>query len=393
MIAAVILARNSARTIRYAVESLSWCDALFVYDDHSSDGTADIARKATRRPIIIEPSTFSKPAFEEGELRVRNYALHRAEKALPADALVLLDADEVMDSQLLPFVREVEHGRYSTISCSIFHLFDAGRYIRYRETLKYGIYQIDPHVRIVRRGMRYTNLRAGDDRHPLMPPAPRSLHLHGPFHFHLKYLNRIGLLNTSLEFLPPDLDESALDEFLVSAQFHLPQCIRNPLRALGFLHDREANNDELAVTSCDSSASKRQVCLAVLTGMPHEARAMRRLLELLCSRAWIAQLYIICSRKLSSLVPAPAVALTLDHALAAADKGTHFDLVFQLTDDEQICRAISTLGATVQRGLRLSPTNEIVPANVLAIGYFRGIGHRPNAEQVVRLAMQACELE
>lgn len=73
MICAAILARNSAGTIPYAIRSVSWCDAIFLFDDHSSDGTAETATGSI--PIHIEQSPFRRLAFAEGELRVRNHML------------------------------------------------------------------------------------------------------------------------------------------------------------------------------------------------------------------------------------------------------------------------------------------------------------------------------
>lgn len=95
MTCVAILARNSARTIPYAIQSVSWCDAVFLFNDHSSDGTAAAATAVSSIPIHVEQSPFHESAFEEGELRVRNHMLARVKRTFGADAVVLLDADEI----------------------------------------------------------------------------------------------------------------------------------------------------------------------------------------------------------------------------------------------------------------------------------------------------------
>jgi glycosyltransferase involved in cell wall biosynthesis len=391
MICAAILAHNSAATIRHAIRSVSWCDGIFLFDDHSSDGTADIAEAVSIPPIRTERSPFHQLAFAEGELRVRNYMLDRLERTVGAEAIVLLDADEIMDRTLLPYAREVQHGSYSSVSTSIFHLFDPCRYIRYRETLKYGLYQIDPHVRVIREGMRYTELRSGDEGHPLMSPGSQPLHLHGSFHFHLKYLRSIGLENSSLEFLPRNLTEVLLADFLEPIPFRLPTSVSSALQALGCSLDHEGELRQLPM-SYAVSGQGRQSYLVVTVGAPYESLILSRLMELLRLRKWAGEVSVLCSQSACHL-SSSADMWTFDRAVCAGRSDVSFDYIFQLSATRSVVAAASAIRATIRRGLILSPHEEIRPANVLALGYFGALQENPNPDRLIALAAQACELE
>lgn len=98
-IAACMMVRNMAWFMPAVVSSLRWLDRIYILDDHSTDATPLAARSAGGNQLIIERSPFANSAFEEGELKVRNYALERTFQLTGADAILLVDGDEVFSSQ------------------------------------------------------------------------------------------------------------------------------------------------------------------------------------------------------------------------------------------------------------------------------------------------------
>jgi glycosyltransferase involved in cell wall biosynthesis len=90
--------RNETRWIRDSVDSaLAVCERVFVLDDHSGDGTAEICAAMGDRVTVI-PSPF------EGldEARDKDFLLAQVVKGGPPDWVLALDGDEVLEAGSVP---------------------------------------------------------------------------------------------------------------------------------------------------------------------------------------------------------------------------------------------------------------------------------------------------
>lgn len=83
-VAAVVIARNERDNIERCIQSLGWCDEIVLIDDHSSDGTAELAAKHDARVVTHRFESFAKQ---------RNWALDDA--GIVSEWVLLFDADEV----------------------------------------------------------------------------------------------------------------------------------------------------------------------------------------------------------------------------------------------------------------------------------------------------------
>ncbi|MDQ3491868.1 MAG: glycosyltransferase family 2 protein [Chloroflexota bacterium] len=94
-IAGVVNTLNESHNIRYALGTLGWCDDLVVVDQHSSDGTPDIARAMGARVFQHERTGGIGDA-------ARAFAVEQAD----ADWVLILDADEMIPPALARYLRE-----------------------------------------------------------------------------------------------------------------------------------------------------------------------------------------------------------------------------------------------------------------------------------------------
>ncbi|MDD2828628.1 MAG: glycosyltransferase family 2 protein [Sulfuricurvum sp.] len=88
-VSAVMIVKNGAHTIQRSLESLSEFDDVIVYDNGSSDGTQEIARK------------FSNVNLIEGEFDGFGTTKNRAASFAKNDWILIIDSDEVVDDELL----------------------------------------------------------------------------------------------------------------------------------------------------------------------------------------------------------------------------------------------------------------------------------------------------
>ncbi len=88
MISVVILTKNEEKNIEACLDSLSWCDEKIIIDDHSEDGTVEIAKKKGAKVY----SRLMQNDFSEQ----RNYGLEKAK----GDWILFIDADERVSSAL-----------------------------------------------------------------------------------------------------------------------------------------------------------------------------------------------------------------------------------------------------------------------------------------------------
>ena len=88
MISAVILAKNSEKTIAKTLESLKFLDDVVVYDNGSSDKTMQIAK------------SFANVNLVQGEFRGFGWTKNRAATFAKNDWILMIDSDEVVDDEL-----------------------------------------------------------------------------------------------------------------------------------------------------------------------------------------------------------------------------------------------------------------------------------------------------
>jgi glycosyltransferase involved in cell wall biosynthesis len=228
-IGACIMVHNMAPLIGACIKSLQWVDGVFIFDDHSTDGSIKVAKKYSKVPIKIEKSSTGSLAFEEGELQSRNYILEQAFKKLGADVMVIVDADEMLSSIIKPKIIEIfSDSSIDSIMFSTWHLYDEQKYLHFWETTVNGVKMIDPHTRVVRTGKRFTPL-FNDGSHPILEATTATKCLHGPYHFHLKYHYRSTLPNYSIYFLPERPTSSNVAPYLRKLPFKLPKDIASAM--------------------------------------------------------------------------------------------------------------------------------------------------------------------
>jgi glycosyltransferase involved in cell wall biosynthesis len=88
-ISAVVLAKNNEATITKTLMSLQEFDDVVVYDNGSSDETINIARSFTNVNLV------------EGEFKGFGWTKNRAVSFAKYDWIIIVDSDEVVDSELL----------------------------------------------------------------------------------------------------------------------------------------------------------------------------------------------------------------------------------------------------------------------------------------------------
>jgi len=201
-IGAAMMVRNSSVFITAALNALAWVDCLYIYDDNSNDGTRELALASSPVPLHLERSENQLPVFARGERAVRNYILETAFENCKCDALVIVDSDEMMSAGLRPLIIETfSDSKLDSICFSTWHLYDDTSYIHFWETHMNGVYLIDPHIRVIRRG-KYFEPGYPDGSHPFIRTTDFTRCIHGPYHYHLKYHAQSPYPNYALSFLP-----------------------------------------------------------------------------------------------------------------------------------------------------------------------------------------------
>lgn len=228
-IGVAIMVHNMAVFVGATVRSLSWTDGIYIFDDNSNDGSAEIAKKISRVPIFVEKSKKSKLAFERGELKVRNYVIDQAFSKIGCDVLVLLDADELLSENLRPVIeKKWSKKKFDSIAFTTWHLFDQKRYLHFWETHINGVYMIDPHTRVITKGKYFEKLFS-DGSHPIINATPKTFCTHEPYHFHLKYFKDSPFPNYALNFLPKRITLKVVKPYLRNLPFALPNDIKEAL--------------------------------------------------------------------------------------------------------------------------------------------------------------------
>ena len=102
----ICLLKNEADIVEYALlENSRWCDAIYVYDNGSTDGTMErVQALAKQHPHIIPFGTTTKPFHDSLRADVFN---HFKAKAAPGDWWCRLDADEIYVDDVRAFLSRV----------------------------------------------------------------------------------------------------------------------------------------------------------------------------------------------------------------------------------------------------------------------------------------------
>ena len=228
-IGACIMVHNMAPFIGACVQSLQWTNGIFVYDDHSTDGSIDVAQAQSEIPINVEYSKNKDVAFKRGELETRNYVIDRAFKALGVDILVIADADELFSSLLRSkIIESFSDPDTDSMAFSIWHLYDEKQYIHFWETKINGVDMIDPHTRIIKKDKHFIPLFE-DGSHPILELTKHTACFHGPYHFHLKYHYKSTLPNYSIYFLPERPRKKDVLPYLRPLPFESPIDIKSAI--------------------------------------------------------------------------------------------------------------------------------------------------------------------
>ncbi|MBK8037256.1 MAG: glycosyltransferase [Verrucomicrobiaceae bacterium] len=203
-IGACLMVRNMRCTIGAAIASLSnVADSIYLLDDNSADDSAKVAIAHATVPIVVDRADDRVCAFARGELEVRNTMIETAFERLQCDVLVLSDADELFSPLTRALITSVmnQNSPYNSVCIPIYHLHQTDTYFHIWQTEFNGVRLIDPHVRIIRRGVKYQALFK-DGSHPTIPPTAATFCCPGPYHYHLKYYHLSPFPNYAFDFLP-----------------------------------------------------------------------------------------------------------------------------------------------------------------------------------------------
>lgn len=94
-LAVVLITRDAAHLLPRTLDAVSWAESILVVDSGSTDGTRELAKKLGAR-VVLQPDW-------KGYGHQKSYALSFAE----GDWILMLDADEVVDSELAHEIRRV----------------------------------------------------------------------------------------------------------------------------------------------------------------------------------------------------------------------------------------------------------------------------------------------
>lgn len=228
-IGACIMVHNMAPLLVACIKSLQWVDGIYLFDDLSSDDSLKIAKQSSIVPLVAERSNATNVAFEKGEELTRNYVIEQAFEKLNSDIMIIIDADELLSElckeQIISAFKSKE---VKSISLSMWHLYDEKRYLHFWQTTINNVSLIDPHTRIIRKGEQFQS-NIADGSHPIINATKKTVCLHKPLHFHLKYFHKSTLPNYSLYFLPEKIYEEDVKPYLRNLPFLLPKDIKDAL--------------------------------------------------------------------------------------------------------------------------------------------------------------------
>lgn len=144
-VTAIIPARNEARNMEAALESVSWADEVIVIDSLSTDETVAIASKKGAKVLLKEFDTHA---------RQKNYAIAQA----TYDWIFVLDADERVTPELKEEISrllqtEPEHNAYWIYRQNYFM----------DKPVRYSGWQSDKVIRLFRKSCRYADVKVHEE--------------------------------------------------------------------------------------------------------------------------------------------------------------------------------------------------------------------------------------
>jgi glycosyltransferase involved in cell wall biosynthesis len=95
-ISALVNTLNEADNIERCLRSLLWCDEILVVDMNSTDGTVEIAQSLAAKVILTD--------LPPGKVETARQA---GIDACTGDWILILDADEVLPSEIIPILRQI----------------------------------------------------------------------------------------------------------------------------------------------------------------------------------------------------------------------------------------------------------------------------------------------
>lgn len=131
-LAAIVIAKNEEEMIANCLETLQWCDEILVVNNHSSDGTVEIAQRLGAK-VSTASGTFAD---------LRNHALTKVK----TDWILYIDADERVTPALAEEIRQVINQADSASSYLIYR-----KNILYGSHLQHGGWENDGVVRLFER--------------------------------------------------------------------------------------------------------------------------------------------------------------------------------------------------------------------------------------------------
>jgi glycosyltransferase involved in cell wall biosynthesis len=165
MIVGIMRVKNEARWIERSIHSiLPVCDRVLVFDDHSEDGTADLAYDVDFK-VLVADSPFSGL----DEVRDKNHLLDWASTFSP-DWLLCIDGDEMLAPASVPILKQALEGGSRCISMRIPYLWDREDQIRVDGV--YGEFRRHSAFRPSKR--RYSSSQAGGFHCGNVPIANRA---------------------------------------------------------------------------------------------------------------------------------------------------------------------------------------------------------------------------
>ncbi len=139
--------RDEARWIDRCIRALlPLCEKVYVLDDHSVDGTGDIANAIDQ--VVLFNSPFDVADFSE--TRDKTWLLHQIARLEPdADYIVCVDGDEELEPQgPAKIIRTIEHRRCGAIHVRIIYMWDKEDQWRsdriYENFHRPSVFRLDP---------------------------------------------------------------------------------------------------------------------------------------------------------------------------------------------------------------------------------------------------------
>lgn len=239
LVAASII-RNEEKYIETMVRSLSWINQLVIYNDHNDDETLAILNKlASQRDVpkieVINPLSGKTmlSVLPDGtrdvvnEMQIRNQFLQKVFGNYSPDAVVLIDGDELMSKNLLPFVEKIiADNTFDSIALTCNHIYDEKHYLHVFQAVWNGVKMVDPHVRVLKKFMPYQKGEYSGVPDCFLKPTSKTLCLDIPAHYHLKYIKYLVNPNYSLRFLPENVKDFEKTEYVKVNRFSIPADLR-----------------------------------------------------------------------------------------------------------------------------------------------------------------------